>query len=38
VSKRRRQRARRSYGTKQEMFECKCRRSETKQMRRKVGD
>lgn len=36
ASKRRRQRARRSYGTKQEMLEGKRRRSETKQMRKKV--
>jgi len=36
ASKKRRQRARRSYGTKQEMLENKRRRSETKQMRKKV--
>lgn len=36
ASKRRRQRARRSYGTKQEMLEGKRRRGETKQMRKKI--
>jgi peptide chain release factor 2 len=38
ASKRRRQRAKRSYGSKQDMLEGKRRRGETKQLRRKVRD